>query len=290
MKKKISAILLTIFIFCSIYYSHQDLRFITKNYPEDFQSYYIPSSIQAKVFSLGYYNALSDLLYIWFLLYWDYYGKPVRYSYMEHTFEVMTDLDPKNQDLYVVSALFAFLPLKWDLIYKFLDKGIEKNPDNYIIPYDAGMYALFSEKNYERAVKYFTISFERNPNRTIIKNLLARALSRKGDLETALNFFEEIYNKYKNDNSKEGNYYRLSSMTHIWQLKNEINERDVANAIEEYRKKFNQNPPSLKVLVKEGFLKSMPKDPLGKDYQFNAKEGKIICLSKFDPKEIAGRW
>ncbi len=288
--KRFIATLFAILLFFSIFNIHKDLTYITRIYPDEYRSYYIPSSLHAKVFSLGYTNALSDLLYLWFVYYWDWYGKNVRYSYMEHTFEVMTDLDPKNQDAYIIAALLAFVPLKWDLVYKFLDKGIEKNPENYVIPYDAGNYALFSEKNYERAAKYFQIAFERNPERTTIKNLLAYSLSHKGDLETSLKYFEEILDKYKNDDSPEGNYYRFSSVLHIFEVKNEIAKRDVEKAVEKYRAKFGKNPPSLRVLKKEGFINEIPKDPLGKDYEYDPNSGTIKCVSKFNPKEVIGRW
>lgn len=277
-------------LFANIIYFHIEIRELTKNYPDEYRSYYIPSSLQVKVFSLGYHNAFADLLYLWFLHFFDWYNKSVRYSYMEHTFDVMTDLDPKHQESYTMAALFAFIPLKWDLVYKFLDKGIEKNPDNYVLPYDAGCYAFFSEKNYERAVKYLQIAYSRNPNRSIIKNLYAKALSHKGDLESALEYFEEIYAKYKDSTTNEGNYYRAVATRYIWATKNAIAERDVKEAVSKYREKYGKNPKNLQVLYNQGFLKKIPKDPLGEDYKYDPQSGEITCLSKFDPKAIMGKW
>lgn len=293
MRKKIAnyiCLALILVLFANVFFFHIAIRDLTKNYPDEYRSYYIPSSLQVKVFSLGYYNAVSDLLFLWFLQFYDWYNKSVRYSYMEHTFEVMTDLDPKHQEAYIVAALFAFIPLKYDLVYKFLDKGIEKNPDNYVIPYDAGCYAFFSEKNYERAAKYFEIAYRRNPDRSLIKNLYAKALSHKGDLETALEYFEEIYAKYKDDTSNEGNYYRTAATRHIWTTKIAIAERDVKEAVTKYREKYGKNPLNLKILVNEGLLKKIPKDPLGKDYKYDPNNGEITCISQFDPRAITGRW
>jgi len=293
MRKKLSvlfSVLIIAALFANIIYFHIEIIDLTKNYPDEYRSYYIPSSLQVKVFSLGYHNAVSDLLYLWFLQFYDWYNKSVRYSYMEHTFDVMTDLDPKHQEAYIMAALFAFIPLKWDLVYKFLDKGIEKNPDNYVLPYEAGCYAFVSEKNYERAAKYLAIAYNRNPNKSIIKNLYAKALSRKGDLESALEYFEEIYAKYKDDTSYEGNYYRGAATIHIWETKNAIAERDVKEAVSKYKEKYGKNPQSLKVLYNEGFLKKIPKDPLGEDYKYDPQSGEITCVSKFDPKAIMGRW
>ncbi len=293
MRKKIVdyiGIVLILALLSNVFFLHSEIRDLTKNYPDEYRSYYIPSSLQMKFFSLGYHHAFSDLLYLWFLQFYDWYNKSVRYSYMVHTFEVMTDLDPKHQEAYTIAALFAFIPLKYDLVYKFLDKGIEKNPENFVLPYDAGCYAFFSEKNYERAVKYFEIAYKRNPDKSLLKNLYAKALSRKGDLDAALDYFEDIYARYKDDTTDEGNYYRSAAMRHIWVTKNAIAERDVKEAVSKYRQKYGKNPLNLRILVNEGFLSKIPKDPLGEDYNYDSNTGEIKCVSKFDPKAITGRW
>jgi tetratricopeptide (TPR) repeat protein len=283
-------VLLIFSLLASAFLVHVRLRKLTENYPDEYRSYYIPSSTQVKAFSLGYQTAAADLLFIWFLQFYDWYNKSVRYSYMEHTFNVMTDLDPQFQDAYIVAALFAFIPLRYDYVYKFLDKGIEKNPGNFVIPYDAGCYAFFSEKNYERASKYFKTAYERNPDKATLKNFFAKALAHKGDLETALSYFEELYAKYKDDNSSEGNYYRVAAARHIWSTKNAIAERDVGKAVGAYKTRFGKNPPSLRSMVAEGLIAAVPKDPMGNDYEYNKEDGKIACKSVFDAKKVIGRW
>lgn len=281
---------LILLIFFTISSIHKELYEITKVYPDEFRSYYIPSSLQVKIFSLGYYNAVSDLLFIWFLQFYDWYNKSVRYSYMEHTFNVMTDLDPKHVEAYSIAALFAFIPLKYELVYKFLDKGIEKNPDNYILPFDAGMYAFFSEKNYERAAKYFEIAYKRNPNKAILKNFYAKSLSLKGDLKSALEYFKEIYLKYKDDNTYEGNYYKMAALRHIFLTELEISIKKIEEAIKAFVDKYGKNPDSLRALVKEGLLDEIPLDPFNKPFLYDPKTGQVICQSEFDPKAFTKRW
>jgi tetratricopeptide (TPR) repeat protein len=294
MKKEKILQIITIFIIFALLASsfmvHVKLRKLTENYPDEYRSYYIPSSLEVRAFSLGYHNAAADILFIWFLQFYDWYNKSVRYSYMEHTFDVMTDLDPKFQEAYILSALFAFIPLKYEYVYKFLDKGIEKNPENYVIPYDAGCYAFFSEKNYDRAAKYFKIAYERNPDKSALKNLFAKALAHKGDLETALEYFQELYTQYENDQSNEGNYYRSAAARHIWSARNAMAERDVGKAVDAYRNKHGANPPFLKALVAEGFIGDIPKDPAGNEYGYSKEDGKIICKTVFDVKKAVGRW
>ncbi|HQO19772.1 MAG TPA: tetratricopeptide repeat protein [Acidobacteriota bacterium] len=269
---------------------HVRMRELTAGYPDEYRSYYIPSSTQAKAFSLGYHNAAADILFIWFLQFYDWYNRSVRYGYMEHTFDVMTDLDPKFQEAYMTAALFAFIPLKYDYVYKFLDKGIEKNPDNFVLPYDAGCYAFFSEKNFERAAKYFKIAQDRNPDKALVRNLYAKALLQKGDLESALDYFRELFRIYENDTTPEGNYYRAAAVRHIWSTVNAIGERDIGKAVEDYRSKHGKNPPSLSALKKEGLLSVIPRDPAGNEFGYDPASGRITCLTPFDPKKAIGRW
>ncbi len=294
MKKDRIAALMGVLVIAALFYStftvHVKMRDLTAGYPDEYRSYYIPSSAQVKAFSLGYHNAAADILFIWFLQFWDWYNRSVRYDYMVHTFDVMTDLDPKFQEAYVMAALFAFVPLKYDYVYLFLDKGIEKNPDNYVLPYDAGCYAFFSEKNYDRAAKYFKIAQDRNPDRALIRNLYAKALAQKGDLETALEYFQDLYRTYEKDTSPEGNYYRAAAVRHIWSTINAISDRDVGKAVTAFREKNGKNPPSLSALKKDGLLAGIPKDPAGNEYGYDPASGTITCLTPFDAKKAIGRW
>lgn len=284
------AVILIFSILASISAIHVEMRKLTAGYPDEYRSYYIPSSGQVKAFSLGYHNAAADLLFIWFLQFYDWYNKSVRYDYMKHTFEVMTDLDPRHQEAYIIAALFAFIPLKYEYVYDFLDKGIEKNPDNYVLPYEAGCYAFFSEKNYDRAAKYFKTAQDRNPDKGIIRSLYAKALAKRGELEVALEYFQDLYSKYENDDSPEGNYYRGASARYIWNTKVSIAERDVAAAVAEYKTRRGRNPATLAELVREGLLPAVPRDPAGNEYKYDRADGKIACVTNFDPKKAIGRW
>lgn len=293
MKDRVSgflAILLIVSLLASLFAVHVKMRELTSGYPDEYRSYYIPSSAQVKAFSLGYNNAAADLIYIWFLQFYDWYNKSVRYEYMKHTFEVMTDLDPRHQEAYIIAALFAFIPLKYDYVYDFLDKGIEKNPDNYVLPYEAGCYAFFSEKNYDRAAKYFKIAQERSPDKGIIRSLYAKALAKRGELEVALEYFQDLYARYEKNDSTEGNYYRGAAARYIWNTKVSIAERDVAAAVSEYRVRRGKNPASLAELVREGLLPAIPRDPAGNEYKYERTDGKITCVTNFDPKKAIGRW
>ena len=270
--------------------SHGSMNAMSKNYPDEFRSYFLPSADHMKVLSMGHRNFWADTLYIWSILYFDYYNRTVRYKYLDRTFSVITDLDPKFQEAYILGALFAFLGGRYDLVYGIENKGIELNPRDFIIPYDAGCYALFSEKNYERAAVYFNIAQERNPSRTWLKDLLANTLRLGGDLESSLGYWKEIFERYKKEEGAEAQYYLGASVRHIWELHIMIDQRDIATALGAYRAKHGVNPRSLSALRNEGFLDMVPKDPTGEDYYYDPSDGKLACRSKLDLKTAIGQW
>ena len=243
-----------------------------------------------KMMSLGYRNLCADLLFLWSIQRYDWYNRSVRWDYLEHTFDVITDLDPKYQDAYIVGALFAFMGLKWDVIYGIEDKGIRLNPENYIIPYDAGCTALFSEKNYDRAVKYLRMALDRNPQHPFLQTLLAMAYRFAGDPDSSLAFWRGIYQRYKDQSSPEANYYRGSAGRHIWDILIDRDRQRVRIAVEAYRGRRGEAPPSLRSLVLEGLLPEIPLDPAGKRYDYDSATGEITCTSPFDVKAAMGQW
>lgn len=273
-----------------IFALHADLREIQLTYPDEYRSYFIPSSAQMKLMSLGYRSLWADLLFIWSIQYYDWYSRAVRWGYVEHTFDVITDLDPRYQDAYIVGALFAFMGLQWDILYGLEDKGIRLNPENYIIPYDAGCTALFSEKNYERALKYLRVAYDRNPQHPFLKTLLARAYRFAGDPDSALAFWKEIYATYHDNTTPNANYYRGAAGRHIWDILIDRDRQKVLAASDAYRQRRGQDPPSLRSLVLEGLLTDVPLDPTGNRYDFDPATGEIACTSPFDVKAILGQW
>ena len=88
---------------------HQDLAALNHTYPTEFRSYYIPSSAYLKVASLGQRNFWADLIFIWSIQYFDRYVESVRDTYLFHTYDVITDLDPRFHEAYVFGNLFLSL-------------------------------------------------------------------------------------------------------------------------------------------------------------------------------------
>jgi tetratricopeptide (TPR) repeat protein len=269
---------------------HQDLVALKDSYPTEFRSYYIPSSQYLKVASLGQRNFWADLIFIWSIQYFDRYAESVRDTYLFHTFDVITDLDPRFYEAYIFGNLFLSLDGRFDLIYKLSDKGLGLNPQNWLLAWDAGTYAFFQHKDYTQALKYFRIAAERNPSEARLKDLLANAYKYRGDYEDSLRFWRELKADHEKDQTEQGRFFVFTADRNIFDLTTKIDLRTLKGAVETYRKSRGSLPPSLEALVRLGFLKTLPADPEGKPYLYDRATGEVTSQTPFKFRGKYAQW
>jgi hypothetical protein len=269
---------------------HRNLAELTASYPTEFRSYYVPSSAYLKVASFGQRNAWADLVFIWSIQYFDRYRREVRDEYLFHTYDVITDLDPLFQEAYVFGNLFLSLDRRWDLIYKLADKGLELNPKNYILAWDAGTYAFFQQKDYTQALKYFRIASERSPGDSRLKDLLANAYKYRGDYEDSLRYWRELEAAHATDETDQGRFFVFAAERNIFDLTIKIDLRNLQAAVAAYQKANGRLPSSLEALSRGGFIKRLPADPEGKPYLYDAATGQVSCQTPFRFRGKYAQW
>ena len=121
---------------------------------------YLPSGKYLKYATFGYSSLIADLIYLWAIQYYSNYSIQDRFHYLDHIFSVIAELDPRYLDPYEIGAMIAVYEAKdLNLAFKILDRGLEKNPDQWIFPFQAGHYAQMTIKDYKIAKKYFSLRF-----------------------------------------------------------------------------------------------------------------------------------
>lgn len=237
---------------------------------------FLPSGKYLKVLTLGHENILADVVYLWSIQYYSYYELPQRFKYLEHTFEIITELDPHYIDPYLIGAfIMAMEGGDFARAFKLLDKGIKNNPDAWIIPLDAGFYAFQSLKDYDRALYYFQMAVSVPGSPREIERLIAGIFERKGELEASLEFWIHIYN------SSEEEWVRAIAYNHIYDLDIELDLRAIKTALQEYKNRRGRFPDFLDTLVRVGLLKEIPTDPDGKPYLYNSITGEVRSASPY---------
>lgn len=269
---------------------HQGMVALHDTYPTEFRSFYVPSSAYMSVISLGQKAFWADLIFIWSSQFFDRYAESVRDTYLFHTFDVITDLDPRYQDAYLFGNLFLSLDRRYDLIYQLTDKGLDRNPQDWILAWDAGTYAFFQQHDYSKAQKYFGIALQRNPDQPVLHDLMANTLKYGGDYEASLRYWERIRARNEHDETSQGRFFFFAAERNIFDLSIKIDLQNLRDAVAAYRKARGTWPPVLGALVKAGFIEHLPKDPEGKDYLYDARTGEVSCQTPFKFRGKFAQW
>lgn len=230
---------------------------------------YVPSGKFLKYATFGYSGLAADLIYLWAIQYYGTYAIPDRFQHLDHIFSIIAELDPRFVDPYEVGALIAMYEARDPgLAYKVLDRGLAKNPDQWIFPFVAGHYAQMA-KDFETARKYYVKVMEIPGAPDIAKRLYANAAFKTMDLRTAWETWLEVYNTATDDRIK-----KIAS-NHLYRVKATVDILALEEAIRVFSVKFGRNPAELEQLVRAGILASIPQDMDGKDYLYDHPTGKV---------------
>ena len=242
---------------------------ITRNKIPGASIIYIPSGKYLKFGTFGNPSLLADLVYLWAIQYYSTYTIVDRYENLDRIFSIIAELDPRYLDPYEVGAVIAYYEAEdLEMALKILDKGLEKNPDQWIFPYEAAQYARF-RKEYELAQEYFKKAMEIEGAPDFMKRLYADATFMTVDYKSSWETWMEIYQTAEDERIK-----KIAS-NHLYRVKAAIDRITIRRAIIKFHEKYGRNPSDLSRLIRAGFLKSIPKDMDGKEYIYDPKTGKV---------------
>ncbi len=231
---------------------------------------YIPSGKYLKYATFGYSSFVADLIYIWAIQYYSTYSVVDRYQNLEHIFSIIAELDPRYLDPYELGAIIAVYEARdLELGLKILDLGLEKNPDQWIFPYQAAHYAQMLLKDFELAREYYRKAMNIEGAPPITRRLYANTLFKVGDLHSAWKNWLEIYNSTEDERIK-----KIAS-NHLYHVKAAMDKEKIEQALELFKEKSGYYPQKLNELVSKGFLESMPRDLDGNDYLYDPQTGEI---------------
>jgi len=231
---------------------------------------YIPSGQYLKFATFGNSSLLADLIYVWAIQYYSDYTIPDMYEYLDHIFSIINELDPSYLDPYDIGAVIAAYEAEdLDLALKILDRGLEKNPEQWLFPYMAAHYAQMIKKDYKLAQEYYKKAMNIEEVPPIVERLYANAIFKSMDYKRALQAWLEIYKTAKDERIK-----KIAS-NHLYNLTATIDIQKINEAIEKFKESYGRNPMELSQLVRAGFLDSLPKDLDGKEYIYDSRTGEV---------------
>jgi len=146
---------------------------------------------------------------------------------------------------------------------------LEKNPQQWIFPFEAGHYAHLVKKDYKIAQHYYQKAMEIEGAPPLVKRLYANAAFKAMDFQTSWQTWLEVYQTAEDERTK-----KIAS-NHLYQVKASLDIKMIQEAIQKYKARYNRNPLELSQLVRAGFLKSLPRDFDGKEYLYDSRTGEV---------------
>src|SRR6266571_6379798 len=232
---------------------------------------YLPSGKYLRVMALGFDGLLADVLYLWSIQYYGNYDIRDRYDYLERIYDqVITELDPHYLDPYLIGALIMTTEERRpEMALRLLDKGIERNPDQWIMPFEAGFLCYNDLHDYQRAAGYFEKALRAPGVHPLVRRLYAEMYSRAGDKRTSLREWSEIYRTSTDD------YVRNVAWNHVHDLKVDLDVADLSDAVGRFRAREARPPRRLQELLRAGLLGELPRDPEDRDYLYDSESGVV---------------
>src|SRR5437867_12710220 len=217
---------------------------------------YLPSGKYLKVMALGFDGLAADMIYLWSIQYYGNYDIKDRYEYLERIYDqVITELDPHYLDPYLVGALIMTVEARNpEMALRLLDKGVRSNPDQWIMPFEAGFLCYNDLHDYKRAAVYFEKAAGIPGVHPLVRRLYAEMYNRAGDKRTSLKEWLEIY-RTTNDP-----YVHNVAWNHAHDLKVDVDLADLRGAVSRFHEMEKRPPHRLLEVVVSGLLATLPRD------------------------------
>jgi tetratricopeptide (TPR) repeat protein len=233
---------------------------------------YLPSGKYLRVMSLGHQAVLADAIYLWAIQYYSNYDRADRYQYVQHVFEgVITELDPYYIDAYWLGAMILIVEAQ-DVSagLRLLDKGIENNPEQWILPYLAA-WESYNAGLYERAERYFLRASKLPDAPMVVRRMRAGMRGKAGDVAGAI----ELWLAILNDPESEPRTLDIAERQ-VRTLRTTRDLNALRNAIEEFRMDNDRFPETLAELRSRGYVSSVPLESTIRAYRYDPSDGRLI--------------
>ncbi|MGE0518918.1 MAG: tetratricopeptide repeat protein [Candidatus Binatia bacterium] len=231
---------------------------------------YLPRAEYLRPMSLGWQNALADVLWFRTISYFgEHYRSDRTYRWLASMCDLVTDLDPRAMHVY----RFAGVILPWeaeqvDAGIAILHKGVRQFPDSWLLQYYLGFNYYFFKNDYERALVHLRAAAGAPGSHPQVARLAAVLAAHQSGPDTTLAFLTEL----QRDVSSAEVRQVIEDQIRQSQLARDLKQLD--EVIAAYHTRRGAPPPSLVALVEEGLLRQLPTDPFGGHYELDATSGR----------------
>jgi tetratricopeptide (TPR) repeat protein len=246
------------------------------------QFLYISSPKLLKRVSLGYEGLLADIYWTRAVQYYGglHHNGGGNYNLLWPLLNITTQLDPNIIPAYGYGA--TFLSAKppngagqRDKAIQLMEYGISHNPNDWHLYYNLG-YIYNDMKDYKDAAEAFERG-SRVPNaHPHLKILAAQMAQHGGELQTAQMLWSSVYETTHDQNIRENAEWHLRAL----KVAQDVTELEKLVGI--YHARTGRFPQNFVEMARAGLLRGVPIDPVGNQYQLDAKGNVFIA----DPEDF----
>ncbi len=253
---------------------------VRDTWPQVYPLLLLPNGRYLAAASFGFRIMLADTIYLWSIQYYGHRRTPEGRNYLRQIYNTISDLDPQFIDSYTTGALVMASDMADPVMaLELLDRGIERNPDNWLLPWEAGWYSYMSLEDYVAAERYFAMASEQADAPSWVARLRAHMVTEQGDLLTAILMWEEILTEAEEAGDESS---AAIAAQRIPDLYSRYAIGEMEGAIERFEAAQGRKPDSLALLVRLGMLdgiltddEGQPTNYLGDPFIYDPSTGTI---------------
>lgn len=236
-----------------------------------------------RAFSLGFSDVLADLYWLRAV---QYYGRqklidaPTGYADLLPLLETAAELDPRFEIVYRYGAVFLSeaRPIgagQPENGIAFLEKGADRNPTNWRLRQDQGLFASVYLDDARRGSEILYKASDIPGSPSWMKALAAQVLAQGGDLESALQMWIIIRDQSETGSLKD------NAASQVDVVRNRIVARDLQTRVREYQGRTGDHTSTLEQLRAAGVIETS-RDLAGVPFAFDAAGG-TVSVAKESP-------
>lgn len=225
---------------------------IRTGWPEAYPLLFLPNGEYLAAASLGYEIVLADLIYLWSIQYYGHRRTPEGRRYLWQIYTTIADLDPRFIDAYTTGALVMASDMSDpEMAIELLDVGIERNPDSWQLPLDAGWYSYQNMDDPQTAERYFQIAAQKPDAPGWTARIRAHMVAEQGDLLSAVALWRSILDDARATGDEEAEGIALQKLPDLY---TQYAFEEINAAIERFVARQGRRPDTLTVLARQGLL------------------------------------
>lgn len=272
-------ILFLVIFIPAMYIQNKQLNIIRKKPRIYRQSLYLPSGKNIRLISLGYDRFMADFIWLRAIqAFGGHWETDRNYQSIYHLFDVITDLDPGFIEAYTFGNLvMGDEGGNQKLGLELINKGIIKNPTNYLLPYWGGYAAYWQMDNPVLAKYYYTRALKARDVPNFVSRILTYMELKSGRFQVA---FEKYLRDWLEGMDNQDDIVIGIAGERILDVVDEWQRYIITQAAKKYVAETGKNPSNIYDLQRAGVIEPYTmidtQTLLAKIRQYSAQPGKMM--------------